>query len=83
MKASMSPTAGIKSGMKGFNLCSSSMDCGVYLRIHNRKCPWYVETFHNYHLTHFGAPLFIGIKIDKELTPTCQHVSLDNSEPVL
>ena len=27
----MSPTEGIKSGMNGFSLCSSSIDCGVYL----------------------------------------------------
>ena len=31
MKASMSPTDGMKSGMKGLSLFSSSMDCGVYL----------------------------------------------------
>lgn len=30
-KASMSPTAGMKSGMKGCRLCSSSTVCGVYL----------------------------------------------------
>lgn len=32
MKASISPTVGIKSGMNGFNLCSNSIDCGVYLK---------------------------------------------------
>lgn len=29
--ASMSPTAGIKSGINGFNLYSNSIVCGVYL----------------------------------------------------
>ena len=32
IKASMSPTAGMKSGMNGFNLCSRSIVCGVYLK---------------------------------------------------
>lgn len=31
-KASMSPTAGMKSGIKGFSLWSSSIVCGVYLK---------------------------------------------------
>ena len=34
MNASMSPTAGMKSGMNGFNLWSSSMDWGVYLELY-------------------------------------------------
>jgi len=29
--ASMSPTAGMKSGLNGFSLCSKSIVCGVYL----------------------------------------------------
>ena len=32
-KASISLTASIKSRIKGFNLCSSSIDCGVYLTL--------------------------------------------------
>ena len=35
MKASMSPTDGMKSGMNGFSLWSSSMDWGVYLQPHS------------------------------------------------
>jgi len=41
IKASISPTAGMKSGIKGFILCSSSIVCGVYLNIKQSTIPCY------------------------------------------
>lgn len=36
----MSPTAGIKSGMKGCSLCSISIVLGVYLEKKNKDTAW-------------------------------------------
>lgn len=57
----MSPTAGIKSGIKGSSLCSMFIIFGVYLKEKNKKCYTVGDTF--------PAALTLGTKESHELAP--------------